>query len=186
MLLIIRILFALLLLLFLSPVFLFVSVLIFLEDGFPVLFRQKRIGKGNKIFQIYKFRTMKNETPDVATHLLKDSKSYYTKIGPFLRKYSIDELPQLINIIKNDLAFIGPRPALYNQKELKNLRIEKGIHHIRPGITGWAQVNGRDNLSITEKVELDYYYYRRRSFVLNIKILWLTIIKVFKASDISV
>ena len=133
---------------------------------------------------IYKFRTMKNESPNIASHLLLKSKSYYTKTGPFLRKFSLDELPQLINIFKNDISYIGPRPALYNQEDLIK-RTLKGIHRLYPGITGWAQVNGRDELTISEKVNMDLYYLNNKSLKLDLMILWLTLLKVVKAEDVS-
>ena len=166
------------------PIFFIVAVLIFFQDGFPIIFKQERIGLNNKNFYIYKFRTMKNNMKDVPTHLLKNRENTYTQTGPFLRKYSLDELPQLFNVLKSELTFIGPRPALHNQNDLKSLRIEKGVDSLIPGITGWAQVNGRDKLSINEKVELDYYYLKNKSFWFDLKILWLTFLKVFKAEDI--
>ncbi len=127
---------------------------------------------------------MKKSTPDKATHLLKNSKDFYNKCGPFLRKYSLDELPQLFNIVIGDLNFIGPRPALYNQDDLKALRTEKKIHLIKPGITGWAQINGRDNISIEEKVDLDYYYMKNQSLLLDFKILLSTVYKILKSEDV--
>ena len=159
--------------------------LIFFDDGFPIFFRQKRVGKNNKLFFIYKFRTMKLDTPDIATHLLKDGVSKYTFFGPFLRKYSLDELPQLFNLIKGDMAFIGPRPALYNQKDLIQLRTKVGVDKLLPGVTGWAQINGRDELSIEEKVEMDFFYLNNKSMLLDMKILFLTFIKVFKAEGVE-
>lgn len=128
---------------------------------------------------------MKKETPDIPTHLVKDPESYNTTIGPFLRKLSIDELPQLINIIKGDMVFIGPRPALHNQEELKILRTEKGIHKLKPGMTGWAQVNGRDDLSIPDKVVLDEYYLNNKSFWLNMKILFMTVVQMLIPKGVS-
>ena len=128
---------------------------------------------------------MKKDTPDIATHLVNDSDSLYTAIGPFLRKYSIDELPQLINIVKGDMTFIGPRPALYNQDDLIELRTQAGVHSLLPGVTGWAQVNGRDELSIPDKVKMDIYYLKNQSFWLNIKILWMTVLKVCKAEGVK-
>tara|TARA_Y100001970_G_C14225789_1_gene855582 strand:- start:2344 stop:2889 length:546 start_codon:yes stop_codon:yes gene_type:complete len=178
-------LFGLMFLVVLIPFFLIISITIIINDGFPILFKQKRIGINNKEFWIYKFRTMKKNTPDIPTHLFKDSKYYYIKSGLFLRKYSLDELPQLLNIIKGDINFIGPRPALFNQEDLIKIRTIKGIHKIMPGISGWAQINGRDNLSITEKVEMDYFYLNNRSVTLDLKIIILTIYKVLKSADIS-
>tara|TARA_B100002051_G_C16591044_1_gene562858 strand:- start:260 stop:754 length:495 start_codon:yes stop_codon:yes gene_type:complete len=162
-----------------------VGLIIVLEDGFPIIFRQKRIGLNNNHFLIFKFRTMKKNTPDIPTHLM-DKNIPYTRIGPYIRKYSLDELPQLVNIVRGEIKFIGPRPALYNQKDLIKMRTEKNIHTLLPGITGWAQVNGRDELSMAQKVELDYFYLKNISFRLNVFILWLTILKVIKAEDVSI
>ena len=128
---------------------------------------------------------MKKDAPDIATHLVKDSTPLYTSIGPFLRKFSFDELPQLINILKGDMIFIGPRPALYNQDDLIALRTQAGVHSLMPGVTGWAQVNGRDELSIPDKVKMDEYYLKNKSLWLNIKILFKTVIKVFKSEGVS-
>jgi len=128
---------------------------------------------------------MKKDTPDIPTHLVNDSDSLYTAIGPFLRKYSIDELPQLINIVKGDMIFIGPRPALYNQDDLIELRTQTGVHTLMPGVSGWAQVNGRDELSIQEKVKMDVYYLKNKSLWLDIKILFMTVFKVFKTEGVK-
>ena len=128
---------------------------------------------------------MKKDTPDIATHLVNDSDSLYTAIGPFLRKYSIDELPQLINIVKGDMTFFGPRPALYNQDDLIELRTKAGVETLLPGITGWAQVNGRDELSIPDKVKMDIYYLENQSLWLDIKIIFMTVLKVFKTEGVS-
>ena len=128
---------------------------------------------------------MKKDTPDIATHLVKEGTSLYTSIGPFLRKFSFDELPQLINILKGDMTFIGPRPALYNQDDLIALRTQAGVHSLMPGVTGWAQVNGRDELSIPDKVKMDEYYLKNQSLWLNIKILFMTVFKVFKMEGVS-
>ena len=177
-------LFSFILLILLLPIILIITIIILLDDGFPILFIQKRIGKNNEYFQIYQFRTMLTETPDVATHLLNNKKNIFTKVGPFIRKYSLDELPQLLNILKGDIAFIGPRPALFNQNDLIQLRTEKGIHRLMPGITGWAQVNGRDELSLLSKVELDHYYLTNKSLALDFKIILLTIKKVIKAEGV--
>ena len=143
------------------------------------------MGQDNTHFGIFKFRTMKKDTPDIPTHLVDDGQSLYTSIGPFLRKFSLDELPQLINIFRGDMVFIGPRPALYNQDDLAELRTQAGIHTLMPGVTGWAQVNGRDELSIPDKVKMDVYYFKHRSINLYIKILWLTLLKVFKGEGVS-
>jgi len=128
---------------------------------------------------------MKKDTPDIPTHLVNDSDSLYTAIGPFLRKYSIDELPQLINIVKGDMIFIGARPALYNQDDLIELRTQTGVHTLMPGVSGWAQVNGRDELSIQEKVKMDVYYLKNKSLWLDIKILFMTVFKVFKTEGVK-
>ncbi|MBT4784833.1 MAG: sugar transferase [Candidatus Marinimicrobia bacterium] len=178
-------LFSLILLICLSPVFALVALAIIINDGFPIFFKQKRVGLNNVHFWIYKFRTMKKDAPDIATHLVKDSTSLYTSIGPFLRMFSFDELPQLINILKGDMVFIGPRPALYNQDDLNNLRTEAGVQVLTPGVTGWAQVNGRDELSIPDKVKMDIYYLENQSLWLDIKILFMTIFKVFKTEGVK-
>jgi len=181
----ISIIIAFFLILFISPIIFLVAVIIFIDDGFPILFKQKRIGLNNAHFWIYKFRTMKKDAPDIATHLVKDGTPLYTSIGPFLRKCSFDELPQLLNIMKGDMKFIGPRPALYNQDDLIALRTQVGVHSLMPGLTGWAQVNGRDELSIPDKVNMDKYYLKNKSLWLNIKILFMTVVKVFKTEGVS-
>ena len=177
--------FAFTLLIFLLPLILIVFILIFIDSGLPIFFVQKRVGLENKFFWIYKFRTMKKNTPDIPTHLMEKNKNVYTVIGPFLRKLSLDEIPQLINILKGEMVFIGPRPALYNQNDLIKSRTAKGVEKLMPGITGWAQINGRDNLTIDQKVNLDYHYLQNKSLTLDIKIIFLTIFKVFQADDIS-
>ena len=177
--------FSLILLICLSPLFIIVALIIILDDGFPILFRQKRVGLNNTHFWIYKFRTMKKDAPDIPTHLVKDDASLYTSFGPLLRKFSLDELPQLINIVKGDMAFIGPRPALYNQDDLIELRTQAGVHSLMPGVTGWAQVNGRDELPVPEKVALDVEYMERQSLWFDIYILWLTVLKVLVRDGIS-
>lgn len=175
---------ALIMLIILSPLFLIISILIKLESKGPVFFKQERIGKDNINFMIYKFRSMRTDTPDVATHLLDNPEVFITKVGKFLRKTSLDELPQLINIIKGEMLFVGPRPALYNQYDLRDLRTEKGVHVLYPGVTGWAQVNGRDELEIPDKVEFDRQYVERRSIFIDIKIVFMTVVKVFKKEGI--
>lgn len=175
---------ALTMIILLSPLFLIISILIKLESKGPVFFKQERIGKDNVNFMIYKFRSMRTDTPDVATHLLDNPEIFITKIGKFLRKTSLDELPQLINIIKGEMLFVGPRPALYNQYDLKDLRTEKGVHKLYPGVTGWAQVNGRDELEIPEKVEFDRQYVDRRSIFMDVKIVLMTVLKVFKSEGV--
>ena len=177
--------FSLFLLICLSPILFIVAIAIIVGDGFPILFRQKRVSQNNAHFLIYKFRTMKKNAPDIATHLVKDGTSLYTSIGLFLRKFSFDELPQLINILKGDMNFIGPRPALYNQGDLIELRTQTGVHTLMPGVSGWAQVNGRDELSIQEKVKMDVYYLKNKSLWLDIKILFMTVFKVFKTEGVK-
>jgi O-antigen biosynthesis protein WbqP len=178
-------LFSLLTLICLSPIFALVALAIIIDDGFPIFFRQRRIGINNNEFWIYKFRTMKKETPDIPTHLIKEKQDYKTALGSILRKLSIDELPQLINIVKGEMAFVGPRPALYNQGDLIKLREEKDIHKLKPGVTGWAQINGRDDLSIPAKVKLDEYYLQNKSFWFNIKILFMTVVQVLFHKGVS-
>ena len=176
---------ALLLALILFPIVLVISVLIKLSSSGDIFFCSKRVGIENKIFLMPKFSAMRPDTPKVATHLLHDPEQYYTRVGSFLRKTSLDEIPQLLSILKGDMSFIGPRPALFNQDDLIKLRTEKGIHQLKPGITGWAQVNGRDVLSISDKVKMDEYYLKNQSLWLNIKILFKTVIKVFKMEGVS-
>ena len=175
---------ALVALVVLSPLFLIISLLIKIESKGPVFFKQERIGKDNVNFMIYKFRSMRTDTPDVATHLLDNPDIFITKVGKVLRKTSLDELPQLINIVKGEMLFVGPRPALYNQYDLRDLRTEKGVHVLYPGVTGWAQVNGRDELEIPDKVEFDRQYTEKRSIFMDIKIVFMTFIKVFKSEGI--
>jgi len=167
---------ALLLVALLSPIFIIVAVLIFIEDGSPVLFEQKRIGVNCSFFRIVKFRTMKKGTPNVATHLLDDPNQYILSIGKILRKSSLDELPNLINIINGDMAFIGPRPALFNQIDLMELRVLHGIDVLLPGITGWAQINGRDEISLEKKIALEKEYLIKQSFGLDCLIIIRTVV----------
>lgn len=155
----------------------------FTSEG-PVLHWSKRIGVNNRIFMMPKFRTMLINTPDVATHLLNHPEQYLTAPGPFLRKYSLDEIPQLWSILKGDMSFVGPRPALYNQDDLISLRTAKGIHRLMPGITGWAQINGRDDLPIPQKVHYEEIYLKNRSFMFDLKILYLTFLKVIRAEGV--
>lgn len=151
----------------------------------PVLYWSDRVGRRNKIFKMPKFRSMKVDTPAVATHLLKDPKSVLTPVGDLLRKSSLDELPQLWCILKGDMSFVGPRPALFNQDDLITLRTEKGVHELVPGLTGWAQINGRDELPIPQKVALDVEYLNRQSFRFDVYILWLTFVKVIQGAGVS-
>jgi O-antigen biosynthesis protein WbqP len=164
---------------------LIVALLVRLTSNGPVLYWSDRVGRNNRIFRMPKFRSMRVGTPAVATHLLADPKVYLTPIGSFLRKSSLDELPQLWSILVGDLSFVGPRPALFNQEDLISLRTECGVHELMPGLTGWAQVNGRDELPIPQKVELDAEYLRRRSFLFDIQIIWLTAVKVLKRDGVS-
>ena len=164
---------------------LLISIAIKLTSQGPVLYWSDRVGRHNSLFRMLKFRSMMVNTPAVATHLLEDPKSVLTPIGEFLRKSSLDELPQLWNIIKGDMSFVGPRPALFNQDDLIALRTEQGIDKILPGLTGWAQINGRDELPVAEKVVLDVEYKIRQSFMFDLKILWFTFLKVVNKEDIS-
>ncbi len=170
---------AFLILLVLFPLLVLISIFIVIIDGFPVIFKQKRVGINNRVFYLYKFRTMKNKTPNIATHLLINPEKYIFKFGNLLRKLSLDELPNLINVIKGDIVFVGPRPALFNQDDLIQLRINNGIDRLKPGITGWAQINGRDKLSIEKKVEFEKYYMKKKSMTLDVKIFILTFLKIF-------
>jgi len=149
------------------------------------LYWSDRVGKNNKIFKMPKFRSMKIDTPALATHLLEEPRSFLTPIGSFLRKSSLDELPQLWSIFIGDMSFVGPRPALFNQNDLISLRIEKGVYDLMPGLTGWAQINGRDELPIPQKVALDVEYFQKQSFWFDIKILWFTLLKVFGRDGVS-
>ena len=164
---------------------LLIAVLVIATSKGPALYWSKRIGKNNKIFKMPKFRSMMTSTPAVATHLLDNPDSYLSPIGGFLRLSSLDELPQLFSVLKGDMSFVGPRPALFNQDDLIALRTEKGVDKLLPGITGWAQVNGRDELSIPDKVALDVEYLNRQSFWFDIKILWMTFLKVVKRDGVS-
>lgn len=151
----------------------------------PALYWSDRVGRHNRIFKMPKFRSMRIDTPAVATHLLQNPEQWLTPIGSFLRKSSLDELPQLWSILKGDMSFVGPRPALFNQDDLIALRIEKGVHELVPGLTGWAQVNGRDELPIPQKVQLDVEYLNSRSLLFDMKILWMTALKVLARDGVS-
>jgi O-antigen biosynthesis protein WbqP len=172
-------------LLLLSPLFVLVAVVIYLEDGAPVFFVQKRVGKDYSFFSMYKFRTMKKNTPNVATHLLENPKQYLLSMGGLLRKLSLDELPNLINIVRGEMVFIGPRPALYNQEDLMALRVAAGVDQQMPGITGWAQVNGRDEISLEQKVALEKEYLEKRTWKLDLQIILGTFFQVFRPKGIS-
>ena len=162
-----------------------ISFLIKIDSKGPIIHWSKRIGKNEKIFLMPKFRTMHISTPQVATHLFKDQKMHITKLGSFLRKYSLDELPQLYSILVGDMTFIGPRPALFNQQDLIILRRKNNLNIVKPGITGWAQVNGRDTISIDEKVRLELEYNKKKGIFIDIKIVMMTILKVITKSDIN-
>jgi O-antigen biosynthesis protein WbqP len=164
---------------------LLVAVAVKLTSRGPALYWSDRVGRHNRIFRMPKFRTMRIGTPAVATHLLKNPAEYLTPIGSFLRRSSLDELPQLWSIFAGDMSFVGPRPALFNQDDLVALRTEAGVHELVPGLTGWAQVNGRDELPIPEKVKLEAEYLRRRSFGFDIYVLWLTAVKVVRRDGVS-
>ena len=164
---------------------LLISIAVSLSSKGPALHVSDRIGKNNKIFKMPKFRSMLTGTPTVATHLLDNPDTYLSPIGGFLRRSSLDELPQLFSILKGDMSFVGPRPALFNQDDLVALRTEKGVDKLLPGITGWAQVNGRDELSIPDKVAFDEEYLNRQSFWFDMKILWMTFLKVIKGVGVS-
>ena len=176
---------ALLLLIILSPIFLIVGLIIFIQDGFPVFFKQKRVGVNYSFFYIYKFRTMKKDTPNVATHLFTNPEQYLLKIGALLRKLSLDELPNLINIIRGEMVFVGPRPALYNQDDLMALRVSAGVDKLIPGITGWAQVNGRDELSLEQKVAMEKEYLAKKSLLIDFQILIKTFTNVLFSKGVT-
>lgn len=171
-------LFSIILTILLSPILAILAIIIKTTSKGPVLFKQRRIGKNKEEFYIYKFRTMFLETPkNMPTHLLENPEKYITPVGKFLRKTSLDELPQLTNIIKGEMSFVGPRPALFNQYDLIELREEAGVNGIRPGVTGWAQINGRDELEIPEKVKYDSYYVKNQSILLDIRVILITFYK---------
>ena len=161
------------------------AVLVILTSPGPAVYWSERIGRHNQLFKMPKFRSMRIDTPAVATHLLDNPEQWLTPIGSFLRRSSLDELPQLWSIFKGDMSFVGPRPALFNQDNLIKLRTEKGVHEVLPGLTGWAQVNGRDEIPILQKVQLDAEYLHRQSFFFDLKILWMTALKVFNRDGVS-
>jgi O-antigen biosynthesis protein WbqP len=177
--------FGVILLLSLVIIMLFIAIAIRRTSKGSVLYWSDRVGKNNKIFKMPKFRSMLTDTPAVATHLLDNPDAYLSPIGGFLRSTSLDELPQLFSVLKGDMSFVGPRPALYNQDDLIALRTERDVNKLLPGITGWAQVNGRDELSIPDKVALDVEYLNRQSFWFDVKILWMTFLKVVKRDGVS-
>jgi len=176
---------AFILIIIFSPIFLIVSIAILLEDGFPVFFTQKRVGINYTFFKIYKFRSMKKNTPNVATHLLENPYQYLLKIGKFIRKTSLDELPNLINIIKGEMVFVGPRPALFNQDDLMEFRVATGVSKLKPGITGWAQINGRDEISVAQKVQLEQEYLYKKSFLFDLEIIIKTFTNVLFSRGVS-
>ena len=169
----------------LLPLIVLVAVLVQLTSPGPALYWSDRIGRHNKIFRMPKFRSMRIDAPAVATHLLSNPEQWLTPVGSFLRRSSLDELPQLWSILKGDMSFVGPRPALFNQDDLIALRTDAGIHELLPGLTGWAQVNGRDELPIPEKVKIDTEYLQKRSFGFDLWILWLTLLKVLRRDGVS-
>jgi O-antigen biosynthesis protein WbqP len=176
---------SLFLLVLLSIPMMIIFLLIKLVSKGPAIFWTNRVGVNNAIFKMAKFRTMELNTPQVATHLMKNPDDYLIPAGSFLRKYSLDELPQLFNVLKGDMSFVGPRPALFNQDDLVELRTKKNIHRLIPGITGWAQVNGRDDLSIPVKVSFDEYYLNHRSFAFDLYIIFLTVLKAVKREGVQ-
>jgi len=176
---------AILLLFLLSIPMFVISILIKLTSRGPVLYWSDRVGRNNAIFRMPKFRSMRTDTPPVATHLLADPNRYITTIGRFIRKTSLDELPQLLSVLNGDMSFVGPRPALFNQDDLVALRTSNNIHTLIPGITGWAQINGRDELPIPVKVDYDLYYLQHRSFVFDLKILMMTLSNVIEGKGVT-
>ena len=175
---------SLILLIILSPLFLIVSLIIIIDDGVPVIFSQPRVGKGNELFNIYKFRTMKNGTRNVASGNLEESGDCITKSGRFLRKTSIDEFPQLVNILTGKMSFVGPRPLIPEEKEIRELREKYNVYSVRPGMTGLAQINGRDNLTDEEKAEFDRQYVEKHTIILDIKIMFRTVFAVLTGRDV--
>jgi O-antigen biosynthesis protein WbqP len=178
-------LFALVILIVLFPIFLLVAFAILIEDGYPFFFSQKRVGINYSFFNIYKFRSMKKNTPNVATHLLTNPDQYLLKIGKFIRKTSLDELPNLFNIMKGDMVFVGPRPALYSQDDLMEFRIATGVSKLKPGITGLAQINGRDELSIPDKVKFEQEYMYKKSILFDVEIIIKTFTNVLFSKGVS-
>jgi O-antigen biosynthesis protein WbqP len=175
---------ALILLVIMAVPIVLIAILVKITSPGPVFYWSERVGKDNKNFIMPKFRTMRKDAPVVATHLMQNVENYLTAFGSFLRTTSLDELPQFWSVLKGDMSFVGPRPALFNQEDLITLRTKKGVHKLIPGITGWAQVNGRDDLPIPVKVEYDEYYLRNQSFFFDLKILWNTFFKVIKKEGV--
>jgi O-antigen biosynthesis protein WbqP len=178
-------LFAFILIILFFPLFIILAVAITIEDGFPIFFTQKRVGINYSFFKIYKFRSMKKNTPNVATHLLINPDQFLLKIGKFIRRASLDELPNLINILKGEMVFVGPRPALYNQDDLMQFRVATGVSKLKPGITGWAQINGRDEISVAQKVQLEQEYLYKKSFLFDIEIIIKTFTNVLFSKGVS-
>ena len=173
-----------LVMLFAVPMIL-IAIAVRLTSKGPALYWSDRIGRANVVFKMPKFRSMRVDTPSVATHLMTDPNAFLSPIGAFLRRFSLDELPQLFSVLKGEMSFVGPRPALYNQDDLIALRTDKEVDKLLPGITGWAQINGRDELSIPDKVALDVEYLNRQSFWFDMKILWMTFLKVVNRIGVS-
>jgi O-antigen biosynthesis protein WbqP len=169
----------------LIPVFILITLAIRISSTGPAIYWSDRVGRHNRLFKMPKFRSMRIDAPAVATHLLSNPEQWLTPVGSFLRRTSLDELPQLWSILKGDMSFVGPRPALFNQDDLIKLRTEKGVHEVLPGLTGWAQVNGRDEIPIPQKVQLDAEYLHRQSILFDLKILWMTALKVFNRDGVS-
>ena len=169
----------------LIPLVFLIGLVIKLTSPGPIFYWSDRVGRGNKIFKMPKFRSMKKHTPAVATDLLVNPADWLTPVGWFLRRYSLDELPQVWSVLKGDMSFVGPRPALFNQTELIALRTQLCVTGLRPGVTGWAQVNGRDELSISQKVQFDLEYLQQHSFIFDLKIMWLTLSKVISSRGVS-
>ena len=167
------------------PLLLLLAIVVKMTSRGPVIFWSQRVGKNNQLFWMPKFRTMLIDTPNVATHLLVGANQYLTPVGSFLRKSSLDELPQLWSVIRGDMSFVGPRPALFNQVDLIDMRTTVGVHCLTPGITGWAQINGRDELALSKKVDFDLEYLQRQNLAFDIQILWLTGLKVFRREGVS-
>jgi O-antigen biosynthesis protein WbqP len=176
---------ALILLVIMAVPIVLIAILVKITSPGPVIYWSERVGKDNKNFIMPKFRTMRKDSPVIATHLMQNVENYLTSFGSFLRTTSLDELPQFWSVLKGDMSFVGPRPALFNQEDLIALRTEKGVHKLIPGITGWAQVNGRDDLPISVKVEYDEYYLKNQSFFFDLKILWNTFFKVIKKEGVA-
>jgi O-antigen biosynthesis protein WbqP len=176
---------ALIILFLFLPIFIIIAIAIIIEDGYPFFFTQNRVGVNYTFFKIYKFRSMKKNAPNVATHLLTNPDQYLLKSGKLLRKTSLDELPNLINILIGEMVFVGPRPALYNQDDLMTFRVATGVSKLKPGITGWAQINGRDEISIAQKVQLEQEYLYKKSFLFDVEIIIKTFTNVLFSKGVS-